>query len=255
MAETLRELVVALSLDSSNFSRNMRTINQQIKEAESTFRLAGAGVQNYEKTIAGTEAKLSMLGQKLTQQQRAVEQYSRALVAANDKLKENYDRHQDYTQRLEQAKARQEDLHFEVEAATYAYENYRDSLGETDFATIAAKQNLERYQEEYADATADIAVTTSGTVITNPGSVYSEPILTVTGSGNITLMVGMAIVELENISGSIVIDSVLQEAYQGTTLMNDHMNGEFPKLKPGANAISWTGTVTKVVVRPNWRYL
>ena len=47
MAETLRELVVALSLDSSNFSRNMRTINQQIKEAESTFRLAGAGVENY----------------------------------------------------------------------------------------------------------------------------------------------------------------------------------------------------------------
>ena len=42
MAETLRELVVALSLDSSNFSRNMRTINAQIKEAESTFRLAGA---------------------------------------------------------------------------------------------------------------------------------------------------------------------------------------------------------------------
>ena len=156
MAETLRELVVALSLDSSNFSRNMRTINQQIKEAESTFRLAGAGVQNYEKTIAGTEAKLSMLGQKLTQQQRAVEQYSRALVAANDKLKENYNRHQDYTQRLEQAKARQEDLRFEVEAATVAYEGYRDSLGETDSATIAAKQNLERYQEEYADATAEV---------------------------------------------------------------------------------------------------
>lgn len=156
MAETLRELVVALSLDSSNFSRNMRTINQQIKEAESTFRLAGAGVENYEKTIAGTEAKLSMLGQKLTQQQRAVEQYSRALVAANDKLKENYDRHQDYTQRLEQAKARQEDLRFEVEAATFAYENYRDSLGETDSATIAARQNLERYQEEYADATAEV---------------------------------------------------------------------------------------------------
>ena len=31
MAETLRELVVALALDSSNFSCNMRTINQQIK--------------------------------------------------------------------------------------------------------------------------------------------------------------------------------------------------------------------------------
>ena len=156
MAETLRELVVALSLDSSHFSRNMRTINQQIKEAESTFRLAGTGVENYEKTIAGTEAKLSMLGNKLTRQQRAVEQYSRALVAANEKLRENYDRHQDYSQRLEQTKARQEDLRFEVEAATVAYEGYRDSLGETDSVTIAAKQNLERYQEEYAEATAEV---------------------------------------------------------------------------------------------------
>ena len=89
----------------------------------------------------------------------------------------------------------------------------------------------------------------------NPGSVYSEPIVTVTGSGNITLMVGTTIVELENISGSIVIDSVLQEAYQGTTLMNDHMNGEFPRLKPGANAMSWTGAVTKVVIQANWRSL
>ena len=156
MAETLRELVVALSLDSSNFSRNMRSINQQIKEAESTFRLAGAGVENFEKTVAGTEAKLSMLGNKLTQQNRAVEQYSRALVAANDKLKENYDRHKDYSARLEQAKARQEALRFEVETSKAAYEHYRDTLGETDSATIAAKQNLERYQQEHAEATAEV---------------------------------------------------------------------------------------------------
>ena len=94
--------------------------------------------------------------------------------------------------------------------------------------------NFRCYPFFYADAAADITVTTSGTIITNPGSVYSEPILTVTGSGNITLMVGMAIVELENISGSIVIDSVLQEAYQGTTLMNDHMNGE--RRVPGTEA-------------------
>ncbi|MGI6690997.1 MAG: hypothetical protein ACOX63_09230 [Christensenellales bacterium] len=39
----------------------MRTINQQIKEAESAFRMAGAGVDNFKKTIAGTESRLSML--------------------------------------------------------------------------------------------------------------------------------------------------------------------------------------------------
>ena len=76
MVETLREPVVTLSLDSGNFSRNMRTINQQIKEPGSTFRLAGAGVENFGKTVTGTEAKLSMPGNKLTQQNRAVEQYS-----------------------------------------------------------------------------------------------------------------------------------------------------------------------------------
>ena len=63
------------------------------------------------------------------------------------------------------------------------------------------------------------------------------------------------LVVLLSLNTGIVIDSVLQEAYLGTTLMNEHMTGEFPVLKPGANAVSWTGTVTKVVVKPNWRYL
>ena len=107
----------------------------------------------------------------------------------------------------------------------------------------------------YQDNAADVTITTSGTAITNPGSVYSDPVITVTGSGDITLMVGTTIVELTGVSGSIVIDSVLKEAYKGTTLMNDHMSGDFPVLKPGQNAISWTGTVTQVTVKPNWRYL
>ena len=68
-------------------------------------------------------------------------------------------------------------------------------------------------------------------------------------------MVGTTIVELTDISGNIVIDSALQEAYKGTTLMNDHMSGDFPVLKPGQNAVSWSGNVTRVIVRPNWRYL
>ena len=66
-------------------------------------------------------------------------------------------------------------------------------------------------------------------------------------------MVGTTIVGLTDISEGIVIDSVLQEAYLGNTLMNDHMSGEFPVLRPGMNAISWTGEVARVVVRPNWR--
>ena len=107
----------------------------------------------------------------------------------------------------------------------------------------------------YLENVADVTVTQSSSVVTHHGSVYAEPVITVYGSGDITLMVGTTIVELEDISGLVVIDSALKEAYRGTTLMNDHMTGEFPVLVPGVNGISWTGSVSQVVIQPNWRYL
>ena len=107
----------------------------------------------------------------------------------------------------------------------------------------------------HAQNVSDIVVTTSGTVVTNAGSVYSEPVMTVYGSGDITLMIGTTLIELTGVSGNIVLDSVLKEAYKGTSLMNERMTGDFPVLKPGINAFSWIGTVTKVVIQPNWRYL
>ena len=88
----------------------------------------------------------------------------------------------------------------------------------------------------------------------NPGNVPSEPIITVTGTGEITLMVDMTIIELSDIDGEITIDSALQEAYSGTTSMNSCMSGDFPTLPPGSSTISWTGNVTFLTVEPNWRH-
>ena len=48
MSETLRDLVVSLSLQTDNFTRNIKTVNTHIKEAESAFKLAAAGVTNFE---------------------------------------------------------------------------------------------------------------------------------------------------------------------------------------------------------------
>lgn len=107
----------------------------------------------------------------------------------------------------------------------------------------------------YQSDVESVTLTASTSTVTNPGSVYSEPVITVYGSGDITLMVGAAIVELEGISGNITLDSELREAYSGTTSLNGAMSGEFPVLKPGQNVISWSGGVTKVEVKPNWRYL
>lgn len=148
MSEVLRELVVALSLDSDNFTRNLRTINQQIKEAESTFRLAGAGVEKFETSVKGTEAKLSMLGNKLKEQNRAVEQYSRSLVAANQKLTDSSTRQEKMKTSLIAARGELEKATTATDKAAAEYNRLASTLGETDAATIAAKANLEKYKTE-----------------------------------------------------------------------------------------------------------
>jgi phage-related protein len=100
-----------------------------------------------------------------------------------------------------------------------------------------------------------ITLTASGGTITNPGSVHSEPIITVHGTGDVALMVGTTLIDLEGIKDSITLNTPLMEAYSGLMSMNGHMTGEFPVLKPGMNAVSWVGDVSKVVVEPNWQYL
>lgn len=97
--------------------------------------------------------------------------------------------------------------------------------------------------------------TTTADIINNPGNVPSEPVITVTGTGDITIVVGLTIIELSEMNGSITINSQLQEAYDGMTCLNSKMNGDFPLLQPGQNAISWSGNVTAISIEPNWRYL
>lgn len=92
-------------------------------------------------------------------------------------------------------------------------------------------------------------------VLENPGNVPSEPVITVTGTGEITLMVGTTIIELSDINGEITIDSQLQEAYNRTASMNSCMSGDFPVLQPGASTVSWSGNVSSIKIKPNWRYL
>ncbi len=107
----------------------------------------------------------------------------------------------------------------------------------------------------YRKNVAAVEFTSSGGAISNPCSASSEPVITVYGNGEITLMIGLTVVELTDVSGSITLDTPLMEAYSGFTSQNSRMNGEFPVLTPGINGVSWTGDVTKVVIAPNWREL
>jgi TP901 family phage tail tape measure protein len=152
LSDTLRELVVSLSLDSDNFARNLRTINKQIKEAESTFLLAGAGVDNFEKTVNGLSSKLTMLQTKLTQQNLAVDQYARALTAANQKLADSYARQDKMKAELTTATALYQNLGAKVSESAARYEGFQNAVTQSTTASEAAKSRLSGLTEEQVRA-------------------------------------------------------------------------------------------------------
>ena len=156
MAETLRDLVVSLSLQTDNFTRNIKSVNKQIAEAESQFKLAASGVEGFERSATGLATQLSTLERRLSLQKDAVTQYERALSAANDKLQECFSRQNDYAQRLTDAKAAQQALKEQVAAAAQQVRTYSATLGENDSATIAAKANLDALKTEYRNSCAEV---------------------------------------------------------------------------------------------------
>lgn len=156
MSETLRDLVVSLSLQTDNFTRNIKSVNKQIQEAESKFRLAAAGIEGFEKTATGLSTQLSTLERRLQLQRDAVTQYEKALTAANTKLQECYNRQNDYAQRLTDAKTAQQALKEQVGLAAQQYRTFAATLGETDSATIASKANLDQLKVEYRAQCAEV---------------------------------------------------------------------------------------------------
>jgi predicted phage tail component-like protein len=94
------------------------------------------------------------------------------------------------------------------------------------------------------------------TTINNLGTIESEPVISIYGSGDIVFKINEQQISLKGVSEKIIVDSVIQDCYDdlGDNL-NGSMSGEFLKMKPGENIIEWSGNVTKVELLPNWRWL
>lgn len=109
---------------------------------------------------------------------------------------------------------------------------------------------------KYATNNSPITITSSGTNLINTGTLMSEPIIEVFGSGDITLQVNEQVVTLIGVSGKIILNSVLQDAYDDMLQnQNSKKKGDFIELQVGNNQISWIGNVTKLAITPNWRWL
>lgn len=85
---------------------------------------------------------------------------------------------------------------------------------------------------------------------------FPKIVVTVSGSGSLTL--GGQTVEISGLSNStrMVIDSELQDVYEenAMTNLNDKVtfSDGFPLLTSGVNQISFTGSITSVEVTPRW---
>ena len=100
-----------------------------------------------------------------------------------------------------------------------------------------------------------VAVTTSGTGINNPGDMTAYPLIEITGSGLITVSCGGKTLTIPSCTSGWVIDSENEWILQGSTPQGGVCSGDFPVLQKGANTITFTGSVTMLMITPRYRYL
>lgn len=121
----IRQLTVSLLLDSTNFDKNIRLINQSLKEAESEFKLLGAGTEDFEKTLEGMRSKAKLLSTQLDAQNKIAAQYGERLKKSNKELDEQ--------------KKQFDNLSQKYKAAGEALDGYNKEIEETEKALKAAK--------------------------------------------------------------------------------------------------------------------
>lgn len=88
--------------------------------------------------------------------------------------------------------------------------------------------------------------------IRNAGNIYSRPVLTITGSGDIDLYLNGIQLFTINMGDytSITIDTNNMNAYNGSVLLNRNVTGSYDnfKLNVGKNTISWSGSITQIEI-------
>lgn len=109
---------------------------------------------------------------------------------------------------------------------------------------------------KYAVENSVVDINASGESIINPGSIESEPVISIYGSGDVIFKINGQQINLKGISQKVIVNSVIQDCYDDVgNNLNGKMTGEFLKLKPGENIIELSGSVTKIELLPNWRWL
>lgn len=119
---------------------------------------------------------------------------------------------------------------------------------------LAIKLDVQPFR--YQKSVDPVVLTASGT-INNLGTIYSEPIIEIEGDGDISLTIGRKTMYL-TIKTKATIDcrQGKQNIYNATGSVQNTLRkrGGFLEIPTGKIGVSFTGTVRKITIRPNWRY-
>lgn len=107
----------------------------------------------------------------------------------------------------------------------------------------------------------DLVFTGSTTAINPVLDDSSQPLIEITGTGDVTLRVNGVNYLIQNVDGSVTVDSERYATYKrlpSGSLSNQnskYRQKNYPIFTPGSNSVSVTGSVTKVRIEPRWRSL
>ena len=97
-----------------------------------------------------------------------------------------------------------------------------------------------------------VTMSESGT-ITNPGLLDADPIITVTGTGMLSLTINARVYHVNSPAGSVTLDSARLVAHVSGRVQTDALSEAFPTFKPGVNRITLGAGISQVAIVPNWR--
>lgn len=95
-------------------------------------------------------------------------------------------------------------------------------------------------------------LTASG-AITNPGLIDCAPVITVYGTGMLTLTINGTPYRISSPSGQVTLDSARLVAHVAGRVQTDALTGDFPRLVPGVNRFTLGTGISTIEVTGNWR--
>ena len=128
------------------------------------------------------------------------------------------------------------------------------------FRTATIKMHVQPFKYSVTDNKKIFNISSeTSKVVRNSGNIYSKPKITIYGSGTLSIYLNNNKIFDINMRTYrfITIDTNLMEAYNGDTLLNRNVSGDYDKFKLniGKNILSWSGTITKIEIEDYSRWI